>query len=48
MEVFQTVATVLALTAFFGFLNERLVGLQQVIGRIFMADHLSRLLKSAS
>ena len=37
MEIFQTVAVILGLTALFGVLNERLVGLQQTIGLMVIA-----------
>ena len=37
MEVFQTFATILGLTALFGFLNERLLGLQQTVGVMVIA-----------
>ncbi|MDH3966571.1 MAG: sodium:proton antiporter [Rhodospirillales bacterium] len=37
MEIFQTVAIILGLTALFGFLNERVLGLQQTVGLMVIA-----------
>jgi CPA1 family monovalent cation:H+ antiporter len=37
VELFQTVAVILGLTALFGFLNERMLGLQQTIGLMVIA-----------